>query len=91
MVETGATTDQGREMSVLYAFQQAEDGADRSARRIATAYESAILAVSLGQADLIPCRSIRAAMVEALLAEADRNPYDVDALTNAAIRAADGW
>lgn len=63
-------------------------GLPSNPRRLATAYEAAVLTVSLGQMALMADRSVRAAMVEAILAEAERNSLDVDALTHAAVMAA---
>ena len=75
-------------MSVEDVLSSINNGLVGNPRRLATAYEAAILTVSLGQMALMPDRSVRSAMIKALLAEAGRNPMSVEALTHAAVMAA---
>ena len=70
------------------SLEAINNGLVRNPRRLATAYEAALLTVSLGQKVLLPDRSVRAAMIDAILAEAEHNPLNVDALTHAAVMAA---
>lgn len=59
----------------------------RSATRLATAYEAAILRVCSGELGLMPDRQARLRMVEAMLVEAERCDFDVQAMTQAALEA----
>lgn len=56
--------------------------------RLASAYEAALLTVSLGDWSRLPDRSVRLAMHESLIREAARSECNVERMTSSAVAAA---
>ena len=66
----------------------AEKYGDAGIARLASAYETALLTITFGDLATMPDRRTRAAMIAAILAEADRCSLNADSLVVAALRGA---
>lgn len=58
-----------------------------SARNLTSAYQSALLVLSVGRVDRMPDRVTRLAVVEAMIGEGRRNGFDVAAMARAGVAA----
>ena len=61
-----------------------------AANALASAYESALLTLTLGQWRLMPNRKIRLALVEAMMAEGEQNGFAAERMTEAGLAAVAG-